>query len=93
MVRIVRGRIVRMYFRIYRMTNTDVKALFGDRVRELRQKRGWSQEEFAAKAELDRSYIGCIERGERNVSIENICKVAVALAVSPAALFEWWGKK
>ena len=75
------------------MSDADVKVLFGERVRELRQDRGWSQEEFAARAELDRSYVGCIERGERNVSIENICKIADALGVSPAALFEWRGEK
>ena len=75
------------------MPRIDVKALFGERVRELRQKREWSQEEFADIAELDRSYIGCIERGERNVSIENICKIAIALNVSPSELFAWWGKR
>jgi transcriptional regulator with XRE-family HTH domain len=75
------------------MVDVDVKVLFGERVRELRQKRGWSQEEFAAKAELDRSYVGCIERGERNVSIENIARIASALGVSPASLFEWRGKQ
>lgn len=78
---------------MYRMGDPNVKVLFGERVRELRQERGWSQEEFAAQAELDRSYLGCIERGERNVSIENICKIAAALRVSPAIMFDWWGKK
>lgn len=72
------------------MGDVDVKVRFGERVRELRQNRGWSQEEFAAQANLDRSYVGCIERGERNVSIENIYKIAVALGVSPSALFDWW---
>jgi transcriptional regulator with XRE-family HTH domain len=75
------------------MRERDAKALFGERVRVLRQERGWSQEEFAAQAELDRSYLGCIERGERNVSIENICKIAQALSVSPAVLFSWWETK
>lgn len=75
------------------MTNLDAKALFGERVRELRRERGWSQEKFAALAELDRSYVGCIERGERNVSIENICKIANTLGVSPADLFDWWKTK
>lgn len=78
---------------MYRMKGVDVKVLFGERARELRVKRGWSQEEFAARAELDRSYIGCIERGERNVSIENVCRIAAALGVSPASLFDWWGKQ
>lgn len=78
---------------MYRMADSDVKALFGERVRELRQNKGWSQEEFAAKANLDRSYVGCIERGERNVSIENICKIADALGVSPGSLFDWRDRK
>lgn len=72
------------------MNPEDVKALFGHRIRQLRQEKGWSQEEFADHAELDRSYMGCVERGERNVSIENICKIADALDVSPAVLFDWW---
>ena len=75
---------------MYRMTAQDVKALFGRRIRQLRQERGWSQEEFADHARLDRSYMGCVERGERNVSIENIGKIAGALGVSPAVLFDWW---
>mgnify|MGYP000213688548 CR=1 FL=1 len=75
------------------MGQRDVKLLFGNRVRELRHIVGLSQEELADKAELDRSYVGCVERGERNVSIENICKIAVALGVSPAEFFDWWGMK
>ncbi len=75
------------------MANKDVKVQFGEQIREIRRERGWSQEYLADMAELDRSYVGCIERGERNVSIENICKLATALKVSPAELFSWWGAK
>lgn len=75
------------------MASKDVKVQFGEQIREIRRERGWSQEYLADMAELDRSYVGCIERGERNVSIENICKLASALKVSPAELFSWWGKK
>jgi transcriptional regulator with XRE-family HTH domain len=71
------------------MTMKNVKMLFGNRVRQLRQEKGWSQEELADYSHLDRSYIGCVERGERNISIENICKIAKALGYSAAALFEW----
>lgn len=74
------------------MNPEDVKALFGRRIRQLRQEKGWSQEEFADHAGLDRSYMGCVERGERNVSIENICKIAEALDVWPGVLFDWWGE-
>jgi transcriptional regulator with XRE-family HTH domain len=72
------------------MAETDVKILFGTRVRQLRKARGWSQENFAHDVGLDRSYMGGVERGERNVSLENICLIARALAVSPAELFKGW---
>jgi len=72
------------------MPKTDVKRLFGNRIRELRKSRGWSQEEFALRVDLDRSYIGGVERGERNISLENICLIATALGVSPSSLFQGW---
>ncbi len=72
------------------MTQTDVKVLFGDRVRELRKLRGWTQEEFALHVGLDRSYVGGVERGERNISLENICQLANGLGVPVAQLFEGW---
>lgn len=72
------------------MPTADVKVLFGERVRHLRKERGWSQEEFAHNVGLDRSYMGSVERGERNVSLENICLIAAALAVPPAELFQQW---
>lgn len=72
------------------MESPDVKILFGMRVRELRKLRGWSQEEFALVVGLDRSYIGGVERGERNISLENICLIADTLQVPPSQLFEQW---
>ena len=69
------------------MADADVKTLFGSRVRQLRKARGWSQEEFAHKVGIDRSYMGGVERGERNISLENIWLIAKALGVSPAELF------
>ena len=73
------------------MLEPDVKSLFGLRVRHLRKLRGWSQEEFAHQVGLDRSYMGGVERGERNISLENICLIAKALGVPTANLFECWG--
>jgi len=61
---------------------------FGRRIRELREEKGWSQEEFAEQCGLHRTYIGGIERGERNVGLINIERIAVALRVSIADLFE-----
>ena len=59
---------------------------FGRRVREMRHVRRLTQEDLAAKSGLDRSYVGQVERGERNISLENIGILADALGVSPAEL-------
>lgn len=67
--------------------DSDVKVAFGKRVRELRQARGWSQEEFAHICGLDRSYVGGVERGERNISLENISLIAEALETTLSKLF------
>ena len=64
-----------------------MKATFGQRVRELRMAKGLSQEALALACDLDRSYIGGVERGERNVSRVNIQKIAAALGVPPRDLF------
>lgn len=62
-------------------------ALLGKRIRRLREEKGVSQEEFAALADLDRAYYGGIERGERNVAVLNLIKIAVALEVEVGELF------
>ncbi|QIK62918.1 helix-turn-helix transcriptional regulator [Leucobacter viscericola] len=54
---------------------------FGNRVKLLRTDRGLSQEALAHLAELDRTYIGGVERGERNISLDNIHRVAEALGI------------
>ena len=64
----------------------DILVRFGQRVRELRKKAGFSQEQFAQRCELDRTYVGGIERGERNVSLRNIEVLARALSVSVSEL-------
>ncbi len=60
----------------------------GKRIRELREKQNWSQEELAEHADLDRTYIGGIERGERNVAVLNLSYIAKALKISLKELFE-----
>jgi transcriptional regulator with XRE-family HTH domain len=61
---------------------------FGKKVRYPRRMRAISQEELAERCKLHRTYIGGIERGERNVALLNIVTIAHALDVSPCDLFE-----
>lgn len=69
------------------MATHSVKSRFGSRLRQLRDERGYSQEQLAERAGLHRNYIGGVERGERNIALENIVKLAKALAVKPGDLF------
>lgn len=62
------------------------KEIVGHNIRRLRTQAGLSQEELAYRAKLHRTYISSIERGERNVSIENIFAIAEALKVPPGDL-------
>jgi transcriptional regulator with XRE-family HTH domain len=64
----------------------DVLARFGLRVRDKRTALGLSQEDFAAKCNLDRTYISGIERGKRNVGLRNVEAIAKALGVTIAEL-------
>lgn len=72
------------------ITSNDDKFIssFGVRLRTLRKARELSQETFADISGLDRSYVGGIERGERNVSLLNIKKLADALEISVEELFQ-----
>jgi len=58
------------------------------RIRELRLAKGVSQEALADEARVHRTYMGSVERGERNISLENIVRIARALKVPPGALLE-----
>ena len=66
---------------------TEENIAFGHRVAELRKKAGYSQEQFAFKCEVDRTYIGTIERGEKSPTLNTISKIAAALAISKSELF------
>ncbi len=65
----------------------ELVALLGQNVRFLRKAAGLSQEELAFRADLKRSYLSDLERGTRNPSIRAVERIAVALNVEPAVLF------
>jgi len=68
-------------------TKNEILIKFGERVRELRKEKGLSQEQLAFKANLHRTYIGMIERAEKNITLINIEKLAKALEVKVRELF------
>ena len=61
---------------------------FGAVIRQLRINAGFSQESFAAHADIHRTYMGGIERGERNPTLTNIIKIAQALNIKPEEIFK-----
>lgn len=67
---------------------TNARRTFAANMRNIRLERGLSQEQLAELADLHRTYIGSVERGERNITIDNIEKIAVALEVSVLALLD-----
>lgn len=68
------------------MTDKDLTH-FGRRVRALRERLGLSQEELADKAGIHRTYVGGVERGERNLGLKNVFRIAKALGVTVTDLF------
>lgn len=67
--------------------NNDIQKAFGACVRQLRMNAGLSQEKFALKINMDRTYFASVEAGRRNISIQNIQKIADGLNISLAELF------
>ncbi len=68
------------------MVPQDPRKQLGAAMRHARRELGLSQEELAARCSLHRTYMGSVERGERNVSLENIIRIATALGLSASAL-------
>ena len=65
----------------------DLIKLVGERIRFFRKERGLSQEELAYRAALHNTYIGQVERGEKNATIESLSKISTALGITVAELF------
>lgn len=66
----------------------DPRALFGLRLAEVRKAKGLSQERLALESGLARSYLGGVERGQRNIALLNIYRLAQTLGVTPSSLLE-----
>lgn len=64
----------------------DIRQDVGELLRQYREEKGWSQEELGHRSGLHRNYIGGIERGERNVAVLNIARLAKALGIRPRDL-------
>lgn len=72
------------------ISKSDILNRFGDKVRLLRKEKNLSQEELAEKAGLHRTYIGMIERAEKNITLINIEKIADALEISTSELLKMY---
>lgn len=66
-----------------------IRIELGRRIRELRKMRGWSQEKLGEMADLHPTYVGGIERGERNVAFENLVHIASAFGLSLSQFFDY----
>jgi len=64
----------------------DPRIQFGQRLAHLRKARNWSQEHLALESGLARSYLGGVERGQRNIALVNICRLAEAMELAPSEL-------
>jgi transcriptional regulator with XRE-family HTH domain len=69
--------------------SSDPRLLFGKRLAQLRKERGWSQEQLALESGLARSYLGGIERGQRNIALLNICRLAGTLGIPASELMDF----
>lgn len=69
-------------------TPQTLRSVLAQNVRLARTRRGWSQERLAERAEVHRTYIGAVERGERSIGLDNLERIAAALGVSASQLLD-----
>ena len=87
MSKIVRGRIIVIPGIILSVPRKPIPLkVLGERIREMRKVKNLTQEDLAYESDIDRSYIGGVERGERNLSFDKLCQIAKALGCDVAAL-------
>ncbi|KKR81281.1 MAG: Transcriptional regulator Cro/CI family [Candidatus Daviesbacteria bacterium GW2011_GWA1_41_61] len=70
------------------MSVSSIHVKFGKRVQELRKQKGLTQEDLADLVSVDRSYMGFVERGERNPTLDKLVKIAKALKITLSELFQ-----
>lgn len=70
------------------MPKQDLNQILAANIRRLREKQGWSQEDCAEKCGLHRTYIGAVERGERNITIATLERIASAFGIPPVDLLK-----
>ena len=70
------------------MNRMQIQKAMGNRIRELRQRKGWSQEEFADLCDIHRSHMGEIERGETNATLSTLLAITDQLGITLSALFK-----
>ena len=66
----------------------DIRARIGNRIRNLRKTKGYSQEALAGLADIDRTYMASVENGKRNISVINLEKIILALEISLSEFFD-----
>jgi len=66
---------------------SNIRTRVGLKIKQLREKKGWSQEQLGFEADLHRAYIGHVERGEKNLGIVNLEKICNALGIDMAEIF------
>lgn len=71
------------------MTQPNNRKRFGKHLKKLRREAKLSQQELGKKAKIHRTYIGSVERGQQNISLDNIYKIASALKIAPKDLFDF----
>ncbi|SEL19438.1 helix-turn-helix domain-containing protein [Ectothiorhodospira marina] len=70
------------------MASTEPSQVFGENLKRIRLLTGMTQEQLAERSGLDRTYVSSVERGKRNISLNNIFKLAEALDVTPVELIQ-----
>lgn len=81
-------RFLRMAAKKIQAEHEDPRVVFGRQLAAVRRKAGLSQETLALESGLARSYLSGVERGQRNIALLNICRLAAALSVTPAELLQ-----